>query len=135
MFSARPVGYAVGMVALTLLFCSATPSGQSNEAGQSNSPLRPGTDGVGWPRCAHCPDPDYTKEAKKAKLQGVVKLQGVIGPDGRASNITVTEGLPLSLTEKALEAVQHWRFKPALDSKGKPVAVIIPIEVTFRLPQ
>jgi len=128
---------ACGLAALTLLICSATLSGQSNEAStaQNNGPFRPGTDGVGYPACAYCPEPAYTKEAKKAKLEGSVRLQGVIGTDGRASNLTVTDGLSLGLTEKAIEAVQHWRFKPALGPKGKPVAVIAPIEVYFCLPR
>ena len=70
-----------------------------------------------------------------AKLEGAVRFQGVIGTDGRASNLTVTDGLSLGLTEKAIEAVQHWRFKPARGPKGKPVAVIAPIEVYFCLPR
>ncbi len=37
------------------------------------------------------------------------------------------------LEEKAVEAVKQWRFKPALGPSGKPVAVVVPIEVTFRL--
>jgi TonB family protein len=95
--------------------------------------FHPGTGGVGYPSCAYCPDPKYSEEARKAKYQGTVVLQAVITPDGRAIEIQVVKGPGLGLEEKAVEAVKQWRFKPALGPSGKPVAVVVPIEVTFRL--
>jgi len=95
--------------------------------------FHPGTGGVGYPSCAYCPDPKYSEEARKAKYQGTVVLQAVITPDGRAIEIQVVKGPGLGLEEKAVEAVKQWRFKPALGPSGKAVAVVVPIEVTFRL--
>jgi protein TonB len=95
--------------------------------------FHPGTGGVGYPSCAYCPDPKYSEEARKAKYQGTVVLQAVITPDGRAIEIQVVKGPGLGLEEKAVEAVKQWRFKPALGPSGKPVAVVVPIEVTFHL--
>jgi protein TonB len=95
--------------------------------------FHPGTGGVGYPSCAYCPDPKYSEEARKAKYQGTVVLQAVITADGRAIEIQVVKGPGLGLEEKAVEAVKQWRFKPALGPSGKPVAVVVPIEVTFRL--
>jgi len=95
--------------------------------------FHPGTGGVGYPSCAYCPDPKYSEEARKAKYQGTVVLQAVITPDGRAIEIEVVKGPGLGLEEKAVEAVKQWRFKPAMGPSGKPVAVVVPIEVTFRL--
>jgi protein TonB len=95
--------------------------------------FRPGTGGVGYPTCAYCPDPKYSEEARKAKYSGTVTLQVVITPDGRAIEIQVVKGPGLGLEEKAVEAVKQWRFKPALGPNGKPVAVVVPIEVLFRL--
>jgi TonB family protein len=57
----------------------------------------------------------------------------VIQADGRATDIHVSQGLGLGLDEKAIEAVRAWRFKPALGPDGRPAAVRMPIEVTFRL--
>jgi TonB family protein len=95
--------------------------------------FHPGTGGVGYPSCVYCPDPKYSEEARKAKYQGTVVLQAVITPDGRATDIQVVKGPGLGLEEKAVEAVKQWRFKPAIGPAGKPVPVIVPIEVTFRL--
>lgn len=34
-------------------------------------PFSPGTDGVGYPSCLSCPEPQYSEEALKAKFQGI----------------------------------------------------------------
>ena len=107
--------------------------GPGEGGGTGGGTFRPGTGGVGYPSCAYCPDPRYSEEARKAKYQGTVVLQAVITPDGRAIEIQIVKGPGLGLEEKAVEAVRQWRFKPALGPTGKPVAVIVPIEVTFRL--
>ncbi len=101
--------------------------------GTGGGPYRPGTGGVGFPECAYCPLPLYSDEARKAKYQGTVVLQVVITPDGRATNINVVKGPGLGLEEKAIEAVRGWRFKPAPGPGGRPVAVSVLVEVTFRL--
>src|SRR6195256_4135252 len=95
--------------------------------------FHPGTGGVGYPSCAYCPDPKYSEEARKAKYQGTVVLQAVITADGRAIESQVVKGPGLGLEEKAVGAVKEWRFKPANGPGGKPVPVVVPIEVTFRL--
>ena len=94
---------------------------------------RAGMGGVGVPTCVHCPIPDYSEEARAAKYQGTVVLQVVITPEGVATNISVVKGPGKGLEEKAIEAVKSWRFRPAIGPNGRPVAVVVPIEVTFRL--
>jgi TonB family protein len=108
------------------------PSGES-VAQQTNSYSRPGIGGVSYPACVYCPDPKYSEMALKAKFQGTVALEAVITADGQATDVQVVKGLGLGLDEKAVEAVKSWRFKPALGPNGEPVAVQVPIEVTFRL--
>ncbi|MBZ5544541.1 MAG: M56 family metallopeptidase [Acidobacteriia bacterium] len=79
------------------------------------------------------PEPTYTQEAKDAKLQGTVILRVTIGADGNVSHVkVVSPPLGKGLDEKAVEAVQTWRFKPATKA-GKPVAVKSDIEINFRL--
>jgi protein TonB len=53
-------------------------------------------------------------------------------PDGKASDIKVVRSLGLGLDEKAIEAVEKWKFKPGMKN-GVPVAVMATIEVNFRL--
>ncbi len=88
--------------------------------------------GVSAPKVIFQPDPEYSEEARKAKFQGTCVLWLVVGPDGRPRDIRVQRTLGLGLDEKAIEAVKTWRFEPALKD-GKPVAVQISVEVSFRL--
>jgi len=88
--------------------------------------------GVSAPRAIYAPDPEYSEEARKAKYQGVCVLSLIVGPDGKPRDIHVARSLGLGLDEKAIEAVNQWKFDPA-QKDGKPVAVAISVEVTFRL--
>lgn len=84
------------------------------------------------PKCLYCPNPEYSSEARQKKIEGVVVLMVVITREGKATNIQVTKSPGLGLSEKAIEGVRKWRFKPAM-YKGRPVPVQVPVEVTFRL--
>ena len=88
--------------------------------------------GVSAPRAIYSPDPEFSEEARKARYQGVCVVWLVVGPDGKPRDIQVHRTLGLGLDEKAIEAVKTWRFEPAMKD-GKPVAVQISVEVTFRL--
>jgi TonB family protein len=88
--------------------------------------------GVSPPRVVYDPDPDYSEQARKAKIQGTVVLWVIVGPDGRPRDITVQRSLGMGLDEKAVEAVRNWKFEPARKD-GQAVAVQIAIEVNFRL--
>lgn len=92
-----------------------------------------GRNGVGIPVCYYQPDPQYSEEARKAKYQGIVVLQGIVTLEGRITNISVVKGPGMGLEENAVAAVKTWRCKPANGPNGKPVPVRVPIEVTFRL--
>jgi TonB family protein len=78
-------------------------------------------------------EPKYSPEALKAKLQGTIRLSLVVGMDGVPQDVKVLRGLGLGLDEKAVEAVQGWRFKPATRG-GEPVAVTAQVEVNFQIP-
>ncbi len=88
--------------------------------------------GVSAPRAIFAPDPEYSEEARKAKYQGTCVLWLVVAPDGRTRDIRVARTLGLGLDQQAIEAVKQWKFEPAMKD-GKPVAVQVNVEVTFRL--
>ena len=85
--------------------------------------------GIASPTVAQKSEPQYTEEARAAKLQGPVLLTIEIAPDGRAHNIQVRQSLGLGLDETAADAVSQWVFKP----DGVPVTVLANVEVNFRL--
>jgi len=61
-----------------------------------------------------------------------VLLELVVDANGVPQDIKIVRSLGLGLDQKAIEAVQKWRFKPGLKD-GKPVPVSANIEVNFRL--
>jgi protein TonB len=77
-------------------------------------------------------EPEFSEEARKAKLQGVVELYAEVDTNGRLRNIRVTRGLGLGLDEKAMDAVRQWRFRPGYRN-GRPVVASASIEVNFHL--
>jgi TonB family protein len=78
------------------------------------------------------PNPEYSREARDAKIQGTVVLWVIVDPDGRPRNIKVNRSVGMGLDEKAIEAVSKWKFKSATKD-GNPVPVAISVEVTFHL--
>lgn len=88
--------------------------------------------GVSPPRVMSQPDPDYSPEARKAKYQGTVVLQLMVDTTGKPKALQVVRPLGLGLDERAVAAVTKWRFAPA-QKDGKPVAVLINIELSFHL--
>lgn len=76
--------------------------------------------------------PEYTIEARKARLQGTVICEAVIDRDGCVQQARVLKGLPMGLDQAALDAIKQWVFLPArLD--GKPVAVFYVLTTNFQI--
>jgi len=76
-------------------------------------------------------NPAYPPLAKAARIQGVVKLEGIIAKNGAVVQLKVIGGHPL-LVKASLDAVAQWRYTPTL-LNGEPVDVIAPIDVNFIL--
>jgi TonB family protein len=94
--------------------------------------LSPGRGGVTVPQVIFNPEPSFSDEARKSKAQGIVLLLLVVGKDGHPYDIRVGQSLGMGLDEKAIEAVNRWRFRPAT-LNGQPVATQIAVEVDFHL--
>jgi protein TonB len=77
-------------------------------------------------------EPEYSEEARKARLQGTVMLCIEVDTQGQAQHIKVSQSLGLGLDDRAIDAVKKWKFKPG-KVNGKPTAVLAYVEVNFRL--
>jgi TonB family protein len=93
-------------------------------------PLRVGGD-VEPPILVDRTEPEYAPEALKARVGGVVIVEVMVDKNGRVVAAEVLKGLPLGLSEAALEAVKKWRFKPA-KLQGSAVDVIYDVTVNFQ---
>jgi len=75
--------------------------------------------------------PVYPAIAQSARVQGVVSLEAIIGPDGRVIGVKVLRSIPL-LDQAAMDAVRRWEFTPTF-LNGVPVPVIMTLTVNFTL--
>jgi protein TonB len=73
--------------------------------------------------------PAYPPLARQARVQGVVKLMGIIARDGTIQHLQVLSGHPL-LVPAAVAAVRQWLYRPTY-LNGDPVEVQAPIDVNF----
>jgi periplasmic protein TonB len=106
--------------------------GRGNHDGDGFESGSPITGPIVGPRVVYHPEPEFSEEARKAKLQGVVVLEIQVDAAGHARIIRVSQPLGLGLDEKAVEAVERWRFRPATRN-GRPVPANATIYVNFRL--
>jgi TonB family protein len=106
--------------------------GPGFDHGVGNSVYRAGVGGVTNPIPLVSPEAEFSDEARRNKYQGVCMISIIVDARGYPQNPRVTRSLGMGLDEKALEAVQKYRFKPAMKD-GKPVAAMITVEVNFRL--
>lgn len=77
--------------------------------------------------------PVYPTLARTARIQGTVRLIGIISTDGTIQQLQVISGHPL-LIAAAVEAVRQWVYRPTM-LNGEPVEVVAPIDVNFKLGQ
>jgi TonB family protein len=87
--------------------------------------------GVSVPRVIYSPSPGHPESALSAKEKGNVVLSFVVASDGQTCNVKVDRHLASDLDQLAVEAVNSWRFQPAL-REGKPVAVYLGTNVDFK---
>jgi TonB family protein len=106
--------------------------GPGSDRGFGNSIYTPGIGGVSNPIPIVSPEAEFSDEARRNKYQGICLIAMIVDARGYPQNPRVIRSLGMGLDEKALEAVQRYRFRPAMKD-GKPVAAMISVQVDFRL--
>jgi protein TonB len=78
--------------------------------------------------------PNYTADAMRAKVQGMVVVEAIVMPDGTVNSARVVRSLDqtFGLDQEALKAAKQWRFQPGTRF-GRPVPVWVNIELAFTL--
>jgi len=107
--------------------------GPGDGGGTGGGFYRPGN-GVAMPAVITEVKPSYTAEAMRAKIQGIVMVEAIVMPDGSVGRVQVVRSLDqtFGLDQEAIKAVRKWRFSPGT-RLGKPVPVLVEIELTFTL--
>jgi TonB family protein len=120
-------------------------------ADEASNGVRQVGGGVTGPVVIYQPEPEFTKEAKKAKVQGVVTVSLVVDEHGQPQNVHIVRGMGIGpdgrpdpklkkaarkaadgMNQSAVDAVKQYKFKPAMEN-GRPVAVYLNVEVNFEI--
>lgn len=78
------------------------------------------------------PNPVYTDEARKLRIEGEVLVEVVFRASGQVQTVRVVKGLGHGLDEAALHAAEQIRFKPALQ-EGQAVDFSAIAHIVFQL--
>jgi TonB family protein len=113
--------------------CQGLGLGNGPSAGNGTAAVYSPGGNVSAPVPIYQPDPEYSEEARKLKMQGAVLVRAIVGTDGHVLQASVEHPLGYGLDERALQSVRSWRFKPAMKDGRLPVAVQVYVSVDFRL--
>jgi TonB family protein len=125
----RPVGRGTALALVLVAVVALVPLAA---LGQKENKVHKVGDGVTAPRLISKVEPQYTEEARDAKIEGVTILTVEVTEAGTPENIKVKVSLDPGLDLNAIAALSQWRFDPATKD-GKPVRVGATVEVNFRL--
>jgi periplasmic protein TonB len=79
------------------------------------------------------PRPLFTEEARKNKVQGVVRVRIRVDTNGAVREVVLIRGLPDGLSEQAIRAAYQMHFRPAMKN-GRPVSYWLSnVEIEFNL--
>jgi periplasmic protein TonB len=114
--------------------------------------LSPGSSGISRPVEVKEVRPTYTREARAARVEGTMRLDVTVRPNGRAGDVMLVESdlrrsagpassnpsVPLTADEitklgldrAAIDAVRRWVWKPGMED-ATPVAVRIAVTLTI----
>jgi TonB family protein len=88
---------------------------------------------VSTPKPINTPEAEYSPEGRSKRINGVCMISLFVDVYGLPQYPVVVKSLEPSLDQKALEAVNRYRFKPAMRDGMEPVPVLVTIAVNFRL--
>jgi TonB family protein len=94
--------------------------------------VRPTSLGIMAANVTYSPAPAYPSDASALHVQGEVKVEAEVDPNGNVASARVISGPPL-LREAAVSAVEHWHYRPYV-ANGKPISMSALIVMDFQLP-
>lgn len=75
--------------------------------------------------------PVYPPLAKQNQVQGTVRLDVTVSPEGRVRELRLLDGNPM-LVDAAMQAAGQWFYRPARSCR-RPVSAKTEIDIDFRL--
>jgi TonB family protein len=125
-----PAGTAIGSPTVPTTSIAPAPIQQSSLPADIK-PHRIGG-GVKPPRLLSSTEPDFNDVARRLRYSGAALVNLWVEPDGTVGHLSIVHAIGLGLDERALFAVQQYKFAPATQN-GKPVLVELNVEVNFQI--
>jgi hypothetical protein len=85
------------------------------------------------PKAIHQPEAEYSPEAREKQIDGKCLISMIVDTQGMPQKVHVVRCSDPTFSQPSLTSTSQYRFKPALTADGNAVAVVIPIEVNFRI--
>lgn len=92
---------------------------------------RPGG-GVKAPVALTRVEPQYPRDYRTARIEGIVIVEARIGADGSVGEVHLRKSVAPELDAAAIDAVKQWTFQPGTRD-GVPVPVVFVLTISFRL--
>jgi TonB family protein len=127
--------FAIALIVSAVATSSAITAFPMTGELQSTRVYKPREDaGITLPTVVREVKPAYTPEAMERKIQGSVWLEAVVLETGDVGEVQISRSLDAEygLDRQAILATEKWKFRPGTKD-GKPVAVLVTIELTFTL--
>jgi periplasmic protein TonB len=105
---------------------------------EAERPLPPGVyragQDVSAPTIVRQVAPNYTADAMRKEIHGIVRLDCVVRTDGSVGDVRVVRSLDrvYGLDDEAIDAAKQWTFEPGLKD-GEAVPVMVTIDMTFAM--
>jgi periplasmic protein TonB len=131
-YSGRPL-HVVPLFAVLCISTSSAQSPRPSSGTAGEEVYRAGQNGVSMLSCIDTPAPVCTKQAKDAKVEGIVLVEGVINLNGTIARMKVLKGLGSRVEESAMKTLKKGKCKPGNGPEGQPLPTIVAFELRFRL--
>ena len=128
-FPALPSAFSGPYLALRFRFFY-NPN-MADPGGTSSAPVAPIVHAVLAKSIEDSGLPKYPKKALRDKVEGMVRMEAQIAPDGTVESVAAVEG-SLLLGQAASSAIRKWTFHPA-QRDGKAVEDRVRVIVEFQL--
>jgi TonB family protein len=87
--------------------------------------------GIIRPKLIHSVEAEFSDEARRRRIEGTVLVSFTVSEQGLPIDMRIVKSVGYGLDEQALQAVNQYRFEPALQD-GKPVPAPMSVEVSFQ---
>jgi protein TonB len=123
----------VGLGEADAEFSVGLPGAPPGKTGARARAVGAGSAGLLAPQLLQKVVPEYSPSATRSGIQGRVYIEAVITETGAVIEPELISGLPDDdLNQRALAAVQRWKFKPGM-KEGQPVMVVATFVIDFNI--